>query len=110
MFRHYGFREYAAPILDPVVGTLHRTLLVLDDLDNLSRANSPLSPSRGEEHTAGFSPMVDQLLTPTRLAMSASNLSRWAAINSNVHCRPLSKFDIHRTKFNWVTVPQGPSA
>lgn len=41
MFRGYGFREYAVAIEDPVVGRLHRTLLVLDDLAHLDRVNSP---------------------------------------------------------------------
>jgi predicted GNAT family N-acyltransferase len=41
MFRKYGFREYLAPIHDAVVGILHRTLLVLDDLDHLERVRSP---------------------------------------------------------------------
>jgi predicted GNAT family N-acyltransferase len=43
MFRKYGFREYAAPIRDPVVGTLHRTLLVVDDLEHLHRIQSPFA-------------------------------------------------------------------
>jgi len=41
MFRRYGFREYITPIHDPVVGTLHRTVLVLDDLAHLERVQSP---------------------------------------------------------------------
>jgi predicted GNAT family N-acyltransferase len=43
MFRRYGFREYAPPIKDPVVGTLHRNLLVLDDLEYLQRIQSPFA-------------------------------------------------------------------
>ena len=43
VFRGYGFREYAAPISDPVVGILHRTLLVLDDLEYLMRIGSPFA-------------------------------------------------------------------
>jgi len=41
MFSKYGFREFVAPIEDPVVGTLHRTLLVLDDVAHLERVRSP---------------------------------------------------------------------
>ena len=41
MFRRYGFREYAMPIHDAIAGTLHRTLLVLDDLDHLRGIHSP---------------------------------------------------------------------
>jgi predicted GNAT family N-acyltransferase len=44
MFRKYGFREYAPPIRDPVVGMLHRTVLVLDDLAHLERVHSPFWP------------------------------------------------------------------
>jgi predicted GNAT family N-acyltransferase len=43
MFRMYGFREYASPIRDPVVGTLHRTLLVLDDTEHLTKIGSPFA-------------------------------------------------------------------
>jgi len=41
MFRKYGFREYIAPTHDPVVGILHRTVLVLDDVEHLERVRSP---------------------------------------------------------------------
>jgi predicted GNAT family N-acyltransferase len=41
VFRGYGFREYAEPIRDSVAGILHRTVLVLDDLDYLQRITSP---------------------------------------------------------------------
>jgi len=41
MFQRYGFREYAAPIHDPVAQTLHRMLLVLDDVLYLSSIGSP---------------------------------------------------------------------
>lgn len=41
MFRKYGFREYLAPVRDPIVGTLHRMLLVLHDLDHLAQCGSP---------------------------------------------------------------------
>lgn len=41
MFRKYGFREFAVPILDPVVGPLHRMLLVIDDLTHLEHVGSP---------------------------------------------------------------------
>ncbi len=41
MFRKYGFREYLTPIEDPIVGTLHRMLLVLHDLDHLAQCGSP---------------------------------------------------------------------
>lgn len=41
MFRGYGFREYATPVDDPVVGQLHRFVLVLDDLDYLAAIKSP---------------------------------------------------------------------
>ena len=44
MFRRYGFREYASPIRDPIVGTLHRMLLVLDDIEHLGKNNSPFEP------------------------------------------------------------------
>ncbi len=39
MFWRYGFRQYAPPIRDPVVATLHKTLLLLDDLEHLSNIN-----------------------------------------------------------------------
>jgi len=41
MFRKSGFREYAVPIRDAIVGMLHRTVLVLDDLAHLERVHSP---------------------------------------------------------------------
>jgi hypothetical protein len=41
LFRRYGFREYASPIHDSIVGTLHRMLLVLDDPEHLTRIDSP---------------------------------------------------------------------
>lgn len=41
MFRRVGFREYAAPMIDPHVGLRHRILLVMDDLDHLQRMQSP---------------------------------------------------------------------
>jgi predicted GNAT family N-acyltransferase len=41
MFRKYGFREYLAPIDDPVVGPLHRLVLVLSDLEYLAKCGSP---------------------------------------------------------------------
>jgi len=40
LFRAYGFREYAPPVDDPVVGNLHRLVLVLDDLEHLARTGS----------------------------------------------------------------------
>ena len=44
MFRKYGFREYLPPIHDPVVGKLHRTVLILDDVAHLERVQSPFLP------------------------------------------------------------------
>jgi len=41
MFRGYGFREYAPPVNDPVVGPLHRFVLVLDDVEYLEQSGSP---------------------------------------------------------------------
>ncbi len=41
LFEHYGFREYAPVVEDPVLGKAHRMLLVLDDLDHLQRVGSP---------------------------------------------------------------------
>jgi hypothetical protein len=41
IFRRYGFREYLPPFLDPIVGKLHRMVLVLDDLAYLERVRSP---------------------------------------------------------------------
>jgi predicted GNAT family N-acyltransferase len=41
IFRKYGFREYYPPYLDPIVGPLHRMVLVLDDLAHLERVRSP---------------------------------------------------------------------
>ncbi len=41
IFRKYGFREYYPPYLDPIVGLLHRMVLVLDDLAHLERVRSP---------------------------------------------------------------------
>jgi predicted GNAT family N-acyltransferase len=41
IFRRYGFREYLPPCFDPIVGQLHRMVLVLDDLAYLERVRSP---------------------------------------------------------------------
>jgi predicted GNAT family N-acyltransferase len=41
IFRRYGFREYVPPFVDPIVGHLHRMVLVLDDLAYLERVRSP---------------------------------------------------------------------
>jgi len=41
LYRRYGWREYVAPIEDPIVGARHRMLLVLDDIEYLERMNSP---------------------------------------------------------------------
>lgn len=41
IFRRYGFREYLPPFSDPIVGQLHRMVLVLDDLAYLERVRSP---------------------------------------------------------------------
>jgi hypothetical protein len=41
IFRRYGFREYLPPCFDPIVGQLHRMVLVLDDLVHLERVRSP---------------------------------------------------------------------
>ena len=41
MFRKYGFREFSPPLSDATVGKLHRTLLVLDDIEHLTRVGSP---------------------------------------------------------------------
>ncbi len=41
LFDRYGFREYIDPWDDPVVGRLHRLVLVLDDLEYLERVKSP---------------------------------------------------------------------
>ena len=62
MFRKYGFREYGPPVIDPVVGLLHRVLLVLDDLDQLQRVRSPfleLAKNNGLTHSQR--PWLDQL-------------------------------------------------
>jgi hypothetical protein len=42
MFVRYGFREFLSPITDPASGMLHRTALILDDLEHLERVHSPL--------------------------------------------------------------------
>jgi acyl carrier protein len=44
-FLQYGFREYLPPFPDHVVGTLHRMVLALDDLEHLERINSPYLPT-----------------------------------------------------------------
>jgi hypothetical protein len=41
IFRRYGFREYLPPCFDPIVGRLHRMVLVLDDLSHLEEVRSP---------------------------------------------------------------------
>lgn len=41
IFRRYGFREYMPPFSDPIVGQLHRMVLVLDDLSYLESVRSP---------------------------------------------------------------------
>jgi predicted GNAT family N-acyltransferase len=41
IFRRYGFREYLPPFFDPIVGELHRMVLVLDDLAYLESVRSP---------------------------------------------------------------------
>src|SRR5437899_231885 len=41
IFRRYGFREYLPPCVDPIVGLLHRMVLLLDDLAHLEKVRSP---------------------------------------------------------------------
>jgi predicted GNAT family N-acyltransferase len=41
LFVRYGFREFSMPFVDPVVGTLHRMVLALDDLVHLEHVRSP---------------------------------------------------------------------
>jgi predicted GNAT family N-acyltransferase len=41
LFASYGFREFAETIEDNVTGTLHRMLLVLDDVEYLAQIGSP---------------------------------------------------------------------
>lgn len=41
LFKRIGYREYAAPVGDPVVGCLHRLCLEFDDLAYLVRIRSP---------------------------------------------------------------------
>jgi predicted GNAT family N-acyltransferase len=41
MFKAYGFREFAGPVSDDIVGRLHRLLLVMDDTAHFARINSP---------------------------------------------------------------------
>jgi predicted GNAT family N-acyltransferase/heme oxygenase len=41
LFEHYGFREYAPVVEDPILGRAHRMLLILDDLDHLRSVESP---------------------------------------------------------------------
>jgi len=43
LFTRYGFREYAVPVRDTIVGMLHRTVLVLNDLEHLASVNSPFA-------------------------------------------------------------------
>jgi predicted GNAT family N-acyltransferase len=63
MFRRYGFREYAAPIRDPIVGTLHRICLVLDDVEHLTTLGSPFAPvARRHGITSVSRPWLDALL------------------------------------------------
>ncbi|MEJ8837560.1 GNAT family N-acetyltransferase [Ramlibacter sp. AN1133] len=45
LFRSYGFREYAGPVQDPVVGKLRRSVLKLHDLRHLEAVGSPFVPS-----------------------------------------------------------------
>jgi predicted GNAT family N-acyltransferase len=40
-FIRYGFREHMPPYYDPVAGTLHRMVLVLDDISHLEQTGSP---------------------------------------------------------------------
>lgn len=62
MFRKYGFREYAGPLNDPIVGRLHRTLLVLDDLQHLARVASPFDPiAKGERLRPQDQPWLDRI-------------------------------------------------
>jgi hypothetical protein len=42
IFRRYGSREYAPPVIDQAAGKLHRTILVLDDIAHFARVGSPL--------------------------------------------------------------------
>lgn len=48
IFRRYGFREYLPPCVDPIVGQLHRMVLVLDDLAHLERVRSPFLQIAGQ--------------------------------------------------------------
>lgn len=41
LFEHYGFREYAPVVEDPILGRAHRMLLILDDLEHLRSVGSP---------------------------------------------------------------------
>jgi predicted GNAT family N-acyltransferase len=62
MFRKYGFREYGPPVMDPVVGVLHRELLVLDDLVQLQRVRSPFwEVAKNNGLTHSLRPWLDQL-------------------------------------------------
>lgn len=42
LFEHYGFREYAPVVEDPILGRAHRMLAIIDDLDHLRSVGSPL--------------------------------------------------------------------
>lgn len=44
IFRRYGFREYNTPIMDEVVGRLHRMVLELTDIGYLRSIASPFAP------------------------------------------------------------------
>ena len=72
LFRGYGFREYAPPLADPIVGTLHRTLLVLDDLTHLAQVKSPFV-AIAERHrlSAVERPWLNQIFSDYRAARGA---------------------------------------
>jgi predicted GNAT family N-acyltransferase len=62
LFRRYGFREYAPPIHDPVVGPLHRTLLVVDDLEHLMQVDSPFAEIAARRSVVPVTrPWLDQI-------------------------------------------------
>ena len=52
IFRRYGFREYLSPIIDSIVGQLHRMVLVLDDLAHLGKVRSPFLAIAEEQRLA----------------------------------------------------------
>lgn len=66
LFEHYGFREYATPVQDELLGTVHRLVLALDDLAHLERIRSPLLEiAQSRDVEPAVRPWLEELIATT---------------------------------------------